>query len=127
MPLRRIAIVQARRVLADEAIIAPTAAVMRFNTDPVTHRKFIYGRTKVYDRPSPLMPRREGAKRQGEREVPVVDFEVSATGPTHGHLHQHLPRAGLRHGALEHADVLWAKEYSRTHCLRNGALCRTSR
>src|SRR6266446_764177 len=48
------------------------------------------------------------------------------TGPTHGNLHQHLPRTGLRHGALEHTDVLWAKEYNRTHCLRNGALCHTS-
>src|SRR5438552_2670105 len=73
------------------------------------------------------MPRRKGAKRQGEWEMPVVDFEVGATGPAHSHLHQDLARARLRHGTIDHAYVPWAKEYCRTHRLRNRALLHTAR
>ena len=32
---------------------------------------------------------------------------------------KYLARTGLRHGAIDDADVPRAKEYSRTHCLRN--------
>ena len=97
MSLVRVAIIETRGVLADETVVTPTAPVMRFNTDPVAHGEFIHGLTQGHDGPSPLVSRRKGAKRQGQREVPVVDLEVGATGPTHGHLYQHLARARLRY------------------------------
>ena len=122
MALLGIAIVQAGGIFANETVITPAAAVMRFNTDPVTHGEFIDGLPQGHHSPRPLVPGRKGAIGQGERKMPVVDLEIAAAGPTHSHFHQDLARTGLRHGAIDHANVPRAKEYSRTHCLRNGVL-----
>jgi hypothetical protein len=61
MALLGIAIVQARSVFANETVITPAAAVMRFNTDPVTHSEFIDGLPQGHHSPGPLMPGRKGA------------------------------------------------------------------
>ena len=118
---------QAGGVFADETVITPTAAVMCFNTDPVTHSEFIDGLTQGHYSPRPLVPRRKGTKRQGEWKMPIVNLEIAATGPTHRHFDQHFARTGLRDGAIDDADVARAKEYSRTHGLRNGVLLYASR
>src|SRR5438093_9740494 len=104
MSLGGVAIMQTRGVLADETVITPTAAVMRFNTDPVADDELIHSLTQGHDGAGPLVSGRKGAIRQGERKMPIVDLEVSATGPTHGHLHQHLARPRLRHGSIDHMD-----------------------
>src|SRR5215468_2164496 len=75
----------------------------------------------------PLVPGRKGAIGESERKMSVVDLEIAPTGPAHGHFHQDLTRTELRHGAIDDADVTRAKEYSRTHGLRNGVLLYTSR
>ena len=127
MAFLRIAIMQAGGVFADETVITPAAAVMRFNTDAVTHGELIDGLAQGHHSARPLMPRRKGTKRQSEWEMPVVDLEIAATGPTHRHFYQHLARTGLRYGTIDHADVPRAKEYSRTHGLRNAVLLDASR
>src|SRR5262249_43645796 len=121
------AVVQAGGVFANETVITPAAAVMRLNTDPVTHGEFIDGFSQGHHRPRPLVPGRKGAIGEGERKMSVVDFEIAPAGPAHGYFHQDLARTGLRHGAIDDADVARAKEYSRTHCLRNCVLLYANR
>jgi hypothetical protein len=127
MALLGIAIVQARGVFPNETVITPATAVMRLNTDSIAHGEFIDRLTQGYNSPRPLVPGRKGAKRQGERKMPVIDLEIAPAGPTHGHFHQDLARTGLRHGAIDDANVARAKEYSRTHCLRNSVLLYANR
>src|SRR5215470_19701240 len=127
MALLGIAIVQAGGVFANETVITPAAAMVRFNTDPVTHSKFIDRLPQGYHSAGPLVPGRKGAIGESERKMSVVELEIASTGPTHGHFHQDLTRTELRHRAIDDADVARAKEYSRTHCLRNGVLLYTSR
>ena len=95
---------------------------MCFNTDPITHGELIHRLTHSHNGPGPLVPRRKGTKRQGERKMSIVNLQIGATGSTHRHLHQHLARAGLWYRAMDHADVPWPKEYSGTHGLRNRGL-----
>ena len=118
---------QAGGIFADETVITPAAAVMCFNTDSITHNEFINGLTQSHDSPCPLVPGCKGTKRQGERKMPIVDLEIAATGPTHRHFDQHFAKTGLWDGAIDHTDVARAKEYSRTHALRNGVLLDASR
>ena len=68
--LLRIAIVQAGGVFANQTVITPAAAVMRFNTDAVTHGKLIDGLAQGHHSARPLMPRRKGTKRQSEWKCP---------------------------------------------------------
>src|SRR5215831_7225814 len=100
---------------------------MRFNTDPVAYNELIHGLTQGYNGPGPLMSRRKRAIRQGKRKMPIIDLEVGATGPTHSDLYQHLARARLRHRSIDHTDVLWSKEDSRAHRLRDRTLLHNGR
>src|SRR5262245_16089773 len=127
MSLGGVAIMQTGSVLTDETVITPTAPVMRFNTDPVANGELIHGLTKSHNSPGPLVTGSKGAIRQRKREMPVVDLEVGATGSAHGHPHQHLARPRLRHGAIDYADVLWAKEYRRSHRSRERGLLHNGR
>src|SRR5262249_15133435 len=122
MALLRIAIMQAGGVFANQTVITPAAAVMRFNTDPVPHGEFIDCLAQGHHSSRPLMPRRKGPKGQGKRKMPIVDLEITTAGPTHRHFYQHFARTGPPDGTIDHADVPRAEEYSRTHRLRNGIL-----
>jgi hypothetical protein len=122
MSLGRVAIIQARCIPADETVIAPTATVMGFDTNLVADGELIDGLSQGDHRTGPLVPGSKGAIRQGGSELPMVGFEVAATGATHGDLDQDLAGAGPRDKAVHHAYVPWAKEHGRTHRRRNELL-----
>jgi hypothetical protein len=79
-------VVQTGGIFANQTVITPSAAVMRFNTDLVTHGELVDGPHQGHYGPGPLLPGRKGAVRQGRPELPVAHLEVAATRPTHGDL-----------------------------------------
>src|SRR5262249_21327078 len=127
MSLGGVAIMQTGSVLTDETVITPTAPEMRFNTDPVADGELIHDLTKSHNSPGSLVTGSQGPIRQRNRDRTAVGLQDGATSSAHGHQHQQLARPRLGHGAIDYADVLWAKEYRRSHRSRERGLLHNGR
>jgi len=112
--LGHIAIVEARRVPALDAILAALAALVHLDGDAVAHRELVHVGTERRHRPRVLVAHDELAIGLA-CEPAVQDLHVGAADGRDVDLEQHFARPRLGHGPLLHAHVVGSVKDHRFH------------
>jgi hypothetical protein len=116
--LGAVAVVEARRVPAGQAVAAAAASAVRLDAHPVAYRELIDLTAGGRHRAGPFVARRELTERRCLREMPVEDLQVGPAGAAHRDPDQHLIRPRPRDTAVDHPDVAGAEQHRRAHHLR---------
>jgi len=118
VPLGPVAVVEARRVLAGQAVVAPAAAAVRLDAHAVADGELVHPAADRRHRAGPLVAGRVVTERRCQREMAVEDLQVGPAHAAHRHLDQHLAWPGPRYRTVDHADVAGAEQYRGAHDLR---------